>query len=452
MYAIVDIETTGGSPQNEKITEIAILVHDGEKITDEFVTLINPEKTIPYYITGLTGITNEMVSEAPKFFEIARKIIDLTENKIFVAHNVNFDYNFIRSEFMSLGYKFQRKLLCTVKLSRKLIPGKKSYSLGNICNEMGINIHSRHRAAGDAFATVKLFEILLQLKNQNGSSGIEENDLGVLHPALDKQKVFQLPEDPGVYFLYNDMQEIIYIGKSKNIKSRVLTHLGSTKNSTSQKMRKEIADVSFELTGNELVALLMESEEIKKHQPLFNRTQRRTLRNYGIFDYYNPEGFLCFKIDEINSKISPAVSVFNSPEYAQSLLIKLIEKYNLCQKLCGLYNSQGHCFHYEIRLCKGACAGIELPEEYNQRALMALSSIANKNESLLIIDKGRNMEEKSVVRIENGKYLGYGFIDIFSVNGIESLSECIMPRKDNYEIYQIIKTYLRKNKVERIIK
>lgn len=150
--------------------------------------------------------------------------------------------------------------------------------------------------------------------------------------------------------------------------------------------------------------------------------------------------------------MSPLVSVFNSPEYAQSILAKLVEKYNLCQKFCGLYNSQGPCFHYEIRLCKGACAGIESPEEYNQRALLASNSICNNNESILIIDKGRSKDEKSVVRIENGKYLGYGFIDSFAINGIDSLHECIIPRKDNYEVYQIIKTYLKKNKVERIIK
>jgi DNA polymerase-3 subunit epsilon len=165
MYAIVDIETTGGSPASDKITEIAILIHDGQKITDEFITLINPERSIPYNITALTGITNEMVAEAPRFYEVARKIVELTENKTFVAHNSGFDYSFIRSEFRSLGYRFQREHLCTVKLSRKLIPGLKSYSLGTLCNELGIEINDRHRAAGDAMATARLFDILMDLNN-----------------------------------------------------------------------------------------------------------------------------------------------------------------------------------------------------------------------------------------------------------------------------------------------
>jgi DNA polymerase III subunit epsilon len=167
MYSIIDIETTGGSPKVEKITEIAIFVHDGKKVVNEFVTLINPEKNIPYYITSLTGIDNSMVANAPKFYEVARKIVTLTENTTFVAHNANFDYGFVKSEFLQLGYNYQRDMLCTVKLSRKLIPGKRSYSLGNLCGDLGICINDRHRAAGDALATVKLFELLLDIKRKS---------------------------------------------------------------------------------------------------------------------------------------------------------------------------------------------------------------------------------------------------------------------------------------------
>ncbi|MEQ8811132.1 MAG: 3'-5' exonuclease, partial [Imperialibacter sp.] len=162
MYAIIDIETTGGNAQFSKITEIAIYVHDGSQVVDEFTTLVNPECNIPPFITKLTGITNEMVEDAPRFFEVAKKIVEITEGKIFVAHNVNFDYGFVRHEFKRLGYEFKRDTLCTVKLSRKILPGKSSYSLGNLCKSLGIEIENRHRAGGDAFATVKLIEILLQ--------------------------------------------------------------------------------------------------------------------------------------------------------------------------------------------------------------------------------------------------------------------------------------------------
>lgn len=164
MYAIIDIETTGHARINGKITEIAIFIHDGFEITDSFTTLINPVCYIPAFITGLTGISNEMVRNAPKFYEVARKIVEMTENKVFVAHNVSFDYHFIQEEFKQLGYDYQRKTLCTVRMSRKYLPGHRSYSLGNLCNELNISINGRHRAAGDALATVKLFELIMARK------------------------------------------------------------------------------------------------------------------------------------------------------------------------------------------------------------------------------------------------------------------------------------------------
>ncbi len=166
MYAIIDIETTGGSAKSSKITEIAVFVHNGQKITGSFTSLINPEQKIPWYITRLTGISNEMVANAPKFYEVAKKIVELTAGKIFVAHNVSFDYSFVKEEFKQLGYDFQRKTLCTVQMSRKLLPGHKSYSLGKLCGDLNIVLNGRHRAAGDARATVELFELLLAKNRQ----------------------------------------------------------------------------------------------------------------------------------------------------------------------------------------------------------------------------------------------------------------------------------------------
>lgn len=161
MFAIIDIETTGNSYKNGQITEIAIIQHNGKEITGSFSSLIRPEMDIPLFITRLTGISNEMVKNAPRFYEIARKIVEMTSGRIFVAHNVQFDYRFLKEEFKRLEYNFYRKTLCTVQLSRKMFPGHRSYSLGNICADMGIEINGRHRAAGDAFATARLFEILM---------------------------------------------------------------------------------------------------------------------------------------------------------------------------------------------------------------------------------------------------------------------------------------------------
>jgi len=172
LFSIIDIETTGNSYKYGKITEIAIYQHNGQRVTGSFSTLINPEMDIPFFITELTGIDNNMVKDAPRFYEVAKKIVELTQGRTFVAHNVNFDYRFIREEFARLGYEYNRKTMCTVQLSRKLLPGHRSYSLGRLCSELGIEIEGRHRAAGDALATVKLFEILLE---RNAEAGSPEN-------------------------------------------------------------------------------------------------------------------------------------------------------------------------------------------------------------------------------------------------------------------------------------
>lgn len=172
MFSIIDIETTGNRYKFGKITEIAIYQHNGQRITGSYSTLINPEMDIPYFITELTGINNEMVKDAPKFYEVAKTIVEMTMGRTFVAHNVQFDYKFIREEFERLGYDFNRKTMCTVQLSRKLLPGHRSYSLGRLCSDLGITINGRHRAAGDALATVKLFEILL---NKNEIIGHPQN-------------------------------------------------------------------------------------------------------------------------------------------------------------------------------------------------------------------------------------------------------------------------------------
>lgn len=455
MYAIVDIETTGGSPASDKITEIAIIIHDGRKITDEFTTLVNPERDIPYYITALTGITNEMVADAPKFYEVARKIVELTDQKTFVAHNSGFDYSFIRNEFKSLGYKFQREQLCTVKLSRKLIPGLKSYSLGIICNELGIEIRNRHRAAGDAIATARLFDILIDLNNTNGLDlfsikGILKNEL---HPLMEPDLIRNLPEEAGLYYFYNDKQELIYIGKSRNIKSRVITHINNNSSKRAILMRQEIADISYELTGSELIALLKESEEIRNKKPLYNRSQRRALFQYGLYQNKDEEGYIRFSIDKNNADDRVPIQSFSSKKEGVNILNRIISQYQLCQKLCGLYESNGACFHYEIMECKGACVGKELPEEYNKRATQLIQTILNDNNNIIIIDKGRNFEEYSTIKIENGKYIGYGYIDRdIRITHPDMVNDYISKYNDNRDIQNIIKKFLSNNRVINIIR
>lgn len=452
MYAVIDIETTGGSARLERITEIAVYIHDGEKIVEEYSTLINPERNIPYFITSLTGITNEMVEDAPRFYEVARRIVELTEGHVFVAHNARFDYSFIRQEFSNLGFNFKRPMLDTVSLSRKLLPGHRSYSLGNLCKDLGIDINGRHRAAGDALATVRLLELLIEKDGNLGKGSLLKNRKAAkLHPALDTGRLKEIPEEPGIYYFHDEKGDIIYVGKSRNLSQRISTHLSNNTSVREMEMRSITADITWECTGSELIALLMESAEIKNLKPRFNRAQRRTGFRWGIYSQKDDKGYIRFLYRNVNDDEVP-LSVFTSRDRVRAKLEQIISDYSLCQKLCGMYETDGACFHHQVGLCRGACTGAEEPKSYNERALMALDEFIFRERNFFIIDRGREEEERSVVKVVNGKYAGFGFFSVNDVGfGLTAVHDCIRPATDNRDIQVIIKSYLRHHKVERII-
>ncbi len=454
MYAIVDIETTGGSARIEKITEIAIYQHDGEMITGEFITLVNPERNIPYFITNLTGITNEMVENAPRFYEIAKNIVEFTEGRTFVAHNARFDYSFIREEFKSLGFNFKRNVIDTVTLGRKLFPGHRSYSLGNICKDLDITINCRHRAAGDALATVRLLEILFAKDieiNGQSSNLVRNTRISKLNPKLNVSLIDEIPEGPGIYYFYNENGDLIYIGKSRNLQQRIRTHLSNNTSNRAMEMRDIIANIDWELTGSELIALLKESSEIKNNKPVYNRAQRRTGFQWGIFSFTDKNGYLNYYYGQLNSDDTP-LSVFTSKERAKSKLLSLVENYHLCQKLTGLYDTEGSCFHYHVGICKGACCGQEPPDNYNERARKAAEEFIFTRRNFFIIDKGREEEERSAVKVVNGKYAGYGYFNINEMGfGLTAVHDCINISNDNRDIQVILKQYLKSYKIEKII-
>ena len=447
MYAIIDIETTGGSAVYERITEIAVFIYDGKKVVNQFTSLVNPGQPIPYYITKLTGINDQMVENAPSFEQLAKKIDQITQGCFFVAHNVSFDYNFVREEFRRLGVKFERKTLCTVRLSRKLIPGKRSYSLGNLCAEIGINIKDRHRASGDALATVKLFELLLNVDPSLAHQVVQQLPNGMPRHLLDR-----LPESTGVYYFYNEKNDLIYIGKSINIRERVLSHFYNQSGKRALEMKNQIYNIDFELTGSDLIAQLRESDEIKQIKPLFNRAQRRALACYGIGSVIDEKGYQCLRVIKNSSDNIPHAS-YNSKANAQQELEALSEKYFLCKKINGLYEISGACFQHGLGICLGACVGKEEPETYNRRTREAIKQFEYIHQNMIILDKGREMNEKSVVFIENGKYLGFGFIDTTYFGGsMDEFKDCIKEHSDNRDIQKIINGYLLKKKVDRVIK
>jgi len=456
MFAILDIETTGGSPKTEKITEIAIFFHDGEKVVDEWSTLINPEKPIPYFITGLTGITDDMVSGSPKFYEIARELVERTENHVIVGHNVNFDYSFIKSEFKRLGFDYDRKTLCTVKLSRKVFPGHKSYSLGKLCTAMGIEIHDRHRAAGDALATMKLFEMIRDRQNGHGDEILGLNEPAGRYKHLNEnvtvEDIENLPEACGTYYFFDENHQLLYIGKSKNIRHRVLSHLANASSKRALEMKDRIHSISYELTGSELIALLKESKEIKEQKPLYNRAQKRTFYYWGLYTGKDEFGYLTFRLRKISETPDDPVTCFNNKKEARESLTRMVQKHWLCQKLSGLYQTDGACFHHTIRQCNGACVQAEPVREYNRRAEALLDGLQLDRGNVLIIDQGRDHEERSLVRIEKGMYMGYGYMSVNeSYMGIEQMLDCIHPALDNRDVRQILRNWLKTNKVEKML-
>ncbi|MDD4373151.1 MAG: exonuclease domain-containing protein [Bacteroidales bacterium] len=439
-YVIIDVETTGLKAGPEKITEIAAVLHDGHRVIDSFSSLVNPEKKIPYRITQLTGINDQMVAGAPKFYELARQFIEFTEDAILIGHNVSFDYRFIQAEYKSLGYDFRRQTMDTVKLSRKLIPGQPSYSLGKLCRNLNIQIENRHRALGDALATTRLFELLCSIENEP-----EKLSLKGTHSNLNHQLIEKLPEAHGVYYFYDHSGKLIYVGKSINIKNRVMQHLSNNSSRKSIEMKNNIADVSYELTGNELIALLLESDEIKKHKPVYNRSQRRSFFNYGLYSYENEAGYQCLKYAKTIDTLHP-YHTYASLTEAKNHLFQLTEKFRLCQGLNGLYPGKGACFHHQIGQCLGACCGEEDSISYNERVEQALERYHFDYENFIIIEKGIDPEQKAIVKIEQGVYRGFGYVPASLLNnGIAEADDFIRPYADNRDVRQIIQAYLRKH-------
>lgn len=453
-YAIVDIETTGGSPKSSKITEIAIYKHNGKEIIDEYVTLINPEMKIPEFIVRLTGISDKMVETAPKFYEVARKIIEFTEECIFVAHNVGFDYGIIRHEFKTLGYDYRKPHLCTVRASRYVIPGMESYSLGKLSRNLGIEIKGRHRAGGDALATAHLFTQLIEKDPQNLSTFIQEEiNPKILHPNLDLESLENIPSKTGVYKFYDEDNRLIYIGKSKQIKSRVDQHLRNNKTKKGSQMMKEISRIEIDLTGSELIALLKESQLIKHYKPLYNRRLTRTKFPFGIYDDINETGHLKLKIESTGKRESQPIISFSTRNEATNYLEKIVEQYSLCQKLCDLYPTQSACFHYSIQRCNGACIDQEQSSTYNERVQSFIDKYTLSGESFYLIDKGRHKSEKSLVLVENGTIAGFGFAPYhFNNQPVFKWKRFIELTHEDRDARSILNLFLRKNKEINIVK
>ncbi len=449
MYAIVDIETTGGTSATSKIIEIAIILHNGKEIVNRFSTLVNPQCRIPYYITQITGINDEMLRDAPAFYEVAKKIIELTQDATFVAHNVGFDYSFVKAAYKELGYDYHRKTLCTVRLSKSTFKGLPSYSLEKLCDRLNIQIKDRHRALGDAEATAILFEKILTLNGSvsHQSALLLDTPKRNIPPLLNESILDKIPSGiTGVYYFYNQSGDVIYVGKSNDIKKRILQHFATKSGGKALRMLNEIVDISYENTGSELVALLFESDEIKKLKPFYNRSQKRgsTTSFYGIFESVDEKNYINLKIERYKDD-SEYLLVFDNLNDAKSTLNKVVDRYQLCLSKCDLHAFTGSCFNYQIKKCKGACVESEDAETYNQRVTEAIDSFNFQNKSFYLIGNGRTTTEKSIVCINKGQYIGFGYMDSFCLqSNLDDVALCIKKYNHNRDIQKILSALMDK--------
>lgn len=445
MYAIVDVETSGMTSENCKITDIAIIIHDGEKIIDEFKSLVNPERKISRKITQLTGINNEMVRHAPKFYEIAKEIIEMTEDNVFVAHNVSFDYRIMKREFEELGGDFVRKQLCTVRTARRLLKGSKSYSLGNICADLNIPITDRHRAYGDALATSKLFDILLEKSKEAGNSlfppKTKAKKKALIPPLLPRKIYDDLPTKTGIYYFHNNNGEVIYVGKAKNIKQRCLSHFHD-------KSKKEIilceqtTNITYEITGSELAALLLESSEIKKMMPKYNHSQKRLNETHELFLYLNRDGV---KELRTGKKVlgTSCIAAFYTKGQAERFMHHFVGQHLLCHRYTGIEKTKTACFSHKLKICKGVCCGQEDINKYNIRVDQAISDLKVRQNECIVLDKGRDEDENVVVHLSPTGYKGFGYISTSeNILSFDEFLPYVIPQNDNGDTQRIIRNYL----------
>lgn len=408
-FAIVDIETTGGAPSGGGITEIAVLIHDGEQIVREFQTLINPQQGIPTYITGLTGIDNSMVRNAPTFPEIADRLWELLENRVFVAHSVNFDFGFIREAFSKIGRELKSPKLCTVRLSRKVYPGLGSYSLGRICENQKIPILARHRAMGDARATALLFDRMIKERQDVVLGALKKNTgESFLPPQFPLSKYRQIPESCGVYYMLNTKGKVIYVGKALNIQERFKGHFsGQVLPQLKQQLKAEVVDLNWQLTGSELMALLLETLEIKRLWPAYNSALKLPKALWGLFHYQDGSGYFRFQVAKVTKNLRPLETFFSSDE-AHQFLKSGIETYRLCQKLSGLRKVS--CEVVQDTNCHGACKSAEIPEAYNDRVGDFIRVIRQSKKDLMLSLPGREPGEMAYCYFEGGMLSRYAFL------------------------------------------
>ena len=459
-FAFVDIETTGTSLTHDRIIEIGILRVENNTLVDSFETLINPQTTLPPFIETMTGISTSMLENAPTFSQIKDDVLELLQDSVFVAHNVRFDYGFLKHEFHRNGKSFSQKHLCTVRLSRLLYPRFKRHNLDSLIERFGFSCERRHRAYDDAKVLWDFFQhVQQQVKTEKLTSALTTLlKRPSLPTALPIQDVESLPELPGVYIFYGEKGMPLYIGKSVNIRDRVMSHFSSDSASSKQmNMCQQINNIETRTTSGELGALLLEATLIKEMQPLYNRKLRhsRKLTIAKRIDKPGLEGYFGVElstVDEINPyETDTILGVYKSIKQAKTVFEGLVKEYSLCEKLLGLQATGSVCFSYHLGYCKGACNKEEPSTSYNTRFLMGFAKSKLKawpfTGPILIEEKGSLQDKKDTFVVDQWCVVGKVVAD-------EEGAVNIQKYNINFDVdtYRILNSYLNTPKNTSTIK
>lgn len=375
--AIVDIETDGGNYARGHVIEIAVLRVEHGEIVDEFQTLLNPGVSVPYFITNLTGITTHDLQDAPEFDDIAERLLEIMDGAIFVAHNVRFDYSFIKEEFRRIGVGFAPKMLCSVKLSRALYPEERSHKLASLIARHDLQYSARHRAYDDAHAVWQFLKLVDDISEPSVIAAAIGRQLKLpsLPQNLDESIVRALPTSPGVYIFKDESGAVLYVGKSINIRKRVMSHFTrDTAEHKEFKMAQLVHMVEHQTTSGELSALLLESKLVKELQPIYNRRLRRQRQFVVAKAVPDERGYMTLSYHQLGditpSEYGSIMGVYETRTKAKAAVLTAVRTFDLCPKLCGIEKALGSCFSYQLGKCRGACIGKEPADHYNRRVTL----------------------------------------------------------------------------------
>jgi DNA polymerase-3 subunit epsilon len=430
MYAIIDLETTGGRPETDRIIEIAIYTHDGASVTGEYSSLVNPGVPIPPFISRLTGISEEMVAVAPTFSEICSEVRSVLGDHIFVAHNAPFDHSFLSHHFRIEGIEITNQVLCTCATARKVIPGHPSYSLGKLCRATGIRLENAHRAAADALATTRLLELLLEKSHRNLAPFLR--DPNRLNPLcrIPEPEISSLSEKAGILYFTDEQGNILFLSKAWNIrkKAKALTSRFGTGKLTG--LAAQAVRVTADITGSRIAASVMEQQLLESVQPVFNRKFRDGDSRMGIYDMPDENGYLRLEVKPAIVNQVPVVT-FGSRVQAFRTLKTVCTEYSLESSLCGLSDTRNQ---------------LEEPaESYNYRAVNAMEHLGHQRRNFVITDHGPEPDSQWVIVVEDSFFKGMKLEDsVTNTDWHETLEELSCKNEDRPVIMRMIGRHIAK--------